>query len=247
MGDLMLDMASSKPLYEQIKRYIVSNIQAGLFRPHTRIPSERELAKKFGVSRLTVTKALKELEQAGIVYVRIGKGTFIAPETISLQLDTLMSFTEEITNRGQSVSSQVLLAQMMPATIDISQKLNVLIGTPVAVLKRVRSANELPIAIETATLLASVCEGIFEKHDFSKESLYNVLKKRYGITLKYAEQTIEARQASREEARTLQIDAGSPILAIYRITYNDYDQPIEYAISAYRGDSYKFKAILRNI
>lgn len=241
------DATSSKPLYEQIKHYVVSNIQAGVFKPHSRVPSERDLAKQFGVSRLTVTKALKELEQAGWVYVRIGKGTFVSSETISLQLDTLMSFTEEMTQRGQTVGSRVLSARVLPCDDVAARAFGVLVGTPMAVLERVRLANDQPIAYETSTLLASVCKGIFDAHDFSKESLYQVLRKHYGITLAYAEQTIEARLATREEAKALQIETKSPVLAIYRLTHDTNDQPLEYACSAYRGDRYQFKAILRNV
>ncbi|MBC7870687.1 MAG: GntR family transcriptional regulator [Chitinophagaceae bacterium] len=245
--DVTLDAASSKPLYEQIKEFVLSGIQTGMFKPHSRIPSERDLAQRFGVSRLTVTKALKELEQAGVVYVRIGKGTFIEPEVINLQLDTLMSFTEEMTQRGQAVSSRVMYAQVNAASKDIAQKLSILVGTQVVTLQRLRLTNGQPIALETSTLLAACCHDILDHHNFAKESLYHVLRTNYHIVLTYAEQTIEARQASRDEARALEIKEGDPILAIYRVTHNEHDKPIEYVSSVYRGDRYKFRAILRNI
>jgi GntR family transcriptional regulator len=240
-------MASPKPLYEQVKEYILSNIQSGVFATHSRIPSERELAQRFGVNRLTVTRALKELEQAGIIYVRIGKGTFIAPETINLQLDTLMSFTEEMSQRGQAVSSRVLGVGLSPVNTDAAQRLNVAQGTEVMVLRRVRYANQNPIALEISTLIASVCEGILDQHNFAQESLYHVLRTHYNVVLTYAEQTIEARQASREEAKVLDIGEGDPVLAIQRVTYDDHSRAIEYVSSVYRGDRYKFRAVLKNI
>jgi GntR family transcriptional regulator len=245
--DAMLDTTSSKPLYEQIKEYILSNIQAGHFKPHTRVPSERDLAQHFGVSRLTVTKALKELEQGGVVYVRIGKGTFIAPETINLQLDTLMSFTEEMNQRGHTVGSRVLSAQLSTANGEVAQKLGIMVGTEVIQLRRVRLTNGQPIALESSTLIASLCADILDKHNFAQESLYQVLRDVYGIRLTYGEQTIEARQASRDEACVLEVTEGDPVLAILRVTYNDQDKPVEYVSSAYRGDRYKFRAVLRHI
>ncbi|XWX03156.1 GntR family transcriptional regulator [Aggregatilineales bacterium SYSU G02658] len=242
-----LDATSPKPLYEQVKDFILHHIQDGTFKPHTRIPSERELAQRFGVNRLTVTKAIKELEQAGLVYVRIGKGTFVAPETYNLQLDTLMSFTEEMRQRGHEVSSRVLNAAMTEANAESAHRLCVPVGTRVAILRRVRCVNDQPIALETSTLLASACPDLFEHHDFTAESLYAALRTRYKLALAYAEQTLEARAASREEAVLLEMAERAPVLAIQRVTYDDRSRAVEYASSVYRGDRYKFRAVLKNL
>ncbi len=247
MIDRPLDAASPKPLYEQVKEFIICRIQDGTFKPHTRIPSERELAQRFGVNRLTVTKAIKELEQAGLVYVRIGKGTFIAPETYNFQLDMLMSFTDEMRQRGHVVSSRVLNAETVEASAESARHLNVPPGTRVSVLRRVRCVNDQPIALETSTLLDAACPNLFSDHDFARESLYHVLRTSYGLVLAYAEQTLEARAASREEAVLLEIAERAPVLAIQRVTYDDRDRAVEYASSVYRGDRYKFRAVLKNL
>lgn len=242
-----LDVTSSRPLYEQIKDYILNHIQAGTFAPHTRIPSERELAQRFGVNRLTVTKALKELEQAGIVYVRIGKGTFIAPETINLQLDILMGFTEEMAQRGHPVTSRVLSAQRTHPTAESAARLGIAVTVQVIVLRRVRCANLQPIALETSTVVGAVCPNILDQHNFAHESLYHVLRIHYGVALTYAEQMIESRSASREEALLLEIDERDPVLAIQRVTYDDGGRAVEYASSVYRGDRYTFRAVLKHV
>ncbi|MFQ3646574.1 MAG: GntR family transcriptional regulator [Anaerolineae bacterium] len=247
MIDRPLDATSPKPLYEQVKDFILHHIQDGTFKPHTRIPSERELAQRFGVNRLTVTKAIKELEQAGLVYVRIGKGTFIAPETYNLQLDTLMSFTDEMRQRGHEVSSRVLSAQVTHAHPESARHLNVPPDTPVVVLRRVRCVNQQPIALETSTLLAAVCPDILQYHNFAVESLYHALRTRYGLALAYAEQTLEARAAAREEAILLEMAERAPVLAIQRVTYDDRGRAVEYVSSVYRGDRYKFRAVLKNL
>lgn len=169
----MLREHSSKPLYEQIKEYILDNINTGEFKVNSRIPSERDLAEQFGVSRLTVNKALKELTQAGYLYTQI--------------------------------------------------------------------------ALEETTILASICPNILEKYDFSKTSLYTVLREKYGVAITYAEQSFEARAASKIEATHLELAAGDPLLSIHRVTYTQQDVPVEYVKSVYRGDRYKFRAILRRI
>jgi GntR family transcriptional regulator len=243
----MLRDDTSKPLYEQIKEYILHNIHTGEFAPHTRIPSERSLAKQFGVSRLTVSKALKELIQAGRLYVQIGKGTYISEEPFDLQLETLKSFTEEVNDRQQIPTSRVLQAELVPADEHVARQLKLPSGIRVVLLRRVRLVNERPIALEKSLIVASICPNILTKHDFSQESLYAVLREQYHVLIAYAEQSFEARAASEKEAHYLEITAGDPVLSINRITYTHDDKAVEYVESVYRGDRYKFRAILRRI
>jgi GntR family transcriptional regulator len=244
----VIDANSPRPLYEQIKDYIRHNIQMRVFLPDTRIPSERELAKQFNVNRLTVNKALKDLIYEGVLSVQIGKGTFIkgAP-SYNQQLETLTGFTEDMRSRGQSTASRVLTRNIMPAPDDIARILDVLPGTNLVALQRVRMADDQPMAVETSTLIASLCPGLLERYDFARESLYNVLRRDYGLVLAYAEQTIESRQATREEAEALHITVGSPVLYMTRVTYSEREKPIEYVRSTYRGDRYKFRAVLRQV
>jgi GntR family transcriptional regulator len=233
------------PLYVQIKDYIRLNIQSGVFAPDSCIPSERNLARQFGVSRLTVNKAIKELIQEGLLYARVGKGTFVNARTIDQELENLTSFTEEMQRRGQNATSRILYAAVESANAEVAKALNILPGAEVMVLSRVRLADDMPIALETSSVIAALCPGILQRFDFTSESLYRVLRKVYNVHIAYAEQVIEARQATRYEAEALEIDPRAPILQITRVTYSD--RPFEYVRSAYRGDRYKFRALLRKI
>lgn len=243
----MLNADSSKPLYEQMKEYILQKIHSGEFAPYTRIPSERSLSEQFGISRLTVSKAIKELVLSGKLYTQIGKGTFVSDAPINQTLGSLTSFTEEMAIRGQRPSSRVLHAGVIEANEIVGRLLNVPMGTALVVLKRVRLANQQPIALETSSIVRSHCADILEKHNFARESLYQVLRETYHLNLTHAEQVFEARQATDNEARILRLEAHSPILAITRVTYLDDNRPIEFVESAYRGDRYKFRAMLQHI
>jgi GntR family transcriptional regulator len=243
----MLSRDSSVPLYVQIKEYIRQNILSGVYPPDSRIPSERQLAEQFGVSRLTVKNALDELAQEGLLHTRVGKGTFVSASKINQELHTLSSFTEEMLRRGQHPSSRVLSTGIMAADEEVARALQIEPGTKVVVMKRVRLADNQPVALETTTLVAALCPAILEKHDFSCESLYRVLSEEYGLRMVHAQQTIEARHATHHEVEALKIEPHIPILGITRVTYNEQDQPVEYARSAYRGDRYKFNAILRRV
>jgi GntR family transcriptional regulator len=243
----MLDTKSSKPLYEQIKEYILHGIHDGRFKPNERIPSERDLSETFGVSRLTVGKAVKELVQAGWLYVQIGKGTFISDEPMDQQLEALTSFSEEMAKRGQETHSRVLRAEYVEADETTARTLNLPLGASVLLLKRVRLVGGRPMALESSQISASLCAGIIEKHNFEHQSLYAVLRNDYGLSLTHAEQIFEARAANESEARFLELDTGDPVLAITRVTFSANEKAVEYVQSVYRGDRYKFRAVLRRI
>jgi GntR family transcriptional regulator len=240
----MLNESSAKPYYEQIKEYILYRINNGELAAHDRVPSERNLSEQFGVSRLTVSKALKELVLDGKLYTQVGKGTFVSEPSIDQTLDVLTSFSEEMEQRGQTPSSKVVRAGIVPARGALAQHLQIPGGVPVVQLTRVRLANNQPVALETAHIIAGLCDGILERFDFSHHSLYRVLQTHYNLRLVYADQEIEARMATPEEARMLSLESACPILSMTRITYGENQHPVEYVESAYRGDRYKFRARL---
>lgn len=244
---MTIKLTGVQPLYEQIRTYVIQAIQDGRYRPGDKIPSERELAEELGVSRLTVHHAIKGLQQAGILIAHVGRGTFVSPRPLSQQLEALTSFTEDMRSRGNAPSSRVLSAKICPAPDDIARFLDVRPGTQLAVLQRVRIADDQPMAVETSHIIASACPAILDRYDFAHESLYRVLRQEYGLALAHAEQTIAARGATREEARVLGLKAHAPILHMTRVLYTADSRPLEYVISAYRGDSYTFHVVLRQV
>lgn len=238
---------SPVPLYVRIKNYIRLNIQNGVYHVNDKIPSERQLAEQFGVNRLTVGKALKELVQEEVLYSQIGKGTYVAPAKIGQMLQTLTSFTEDISGRGQRASSRVLYAAVERADEEVAKALSILRGAEVVVLHRLRLADGQIIALEKSHILYALCPHILEHHDFSRESLYHVLRTEFNLQMTYARQTIEAQIASKDDFELLEAGPCTPILAITRVTYDVNDQPIEYVRSSYRGDRYKFYTVLRTV
>lgn len=243
----MLQHNSPQPLYEQIKAYILHRIQTGEFAPDTRLPSERELASQFEVSRVTVSKAIKELEQAGWLYVQIGKGTYIKDRPLHQEITALTSFTEEMAMRGHPTHSRVLRAEQTQPDPDTARILRLAPGAKIVILERVRYTANRPLALECSSFDAAECADIIAYHDFSHESLYAVLSQSYGVNLTHADQTFEARAASQSESSFLSIQEGTPVLAIHRVTFTDQDQPFEVVKSVYRGDRYTFRARLRRV
>jgi len=237
---------SSEPFYIQIRNYLHTQIQTGAYPIGTRLPSERELAEQFGVSRMTARQALLLLAREGLTYTRVGKGTYVSPPKYDQDLDALRSFTEEMHQQGVEPSSRVLEAALRPADDEVAARLRIVPGAEIVVLSRVRLANGQPLAIETAYLDRQACPGILNGHDFSRESLYSVLRREYGWVLVWADQIIEARLPQSHERRLLEIDRQTPVLGIRRTTYTRQDRPIEFVCSVYRGDQYQLRAILRH-
>jgi GntR family transcriptional regulator len=239
-----LSKNASVPLYLQVKNTLEVEIRAGKYSTDERLPSERELCEKFGVSRMTARQALKGLERDGLVFSRVGKGTFISEPKIDQQLRSLTGFSQEISTRGARPSSIVLSAQIIPANAHLASVLKLMEGAEVVELSRLRLSNELPLCIEIAHIPHYLCSNIL-KNDFTRDSLYAIFQRDYGYRLTKAEQIMEASLASPRELEILQMTAPASVLHIERMTYNQNDVLLEYVVSAYRGDRYKFHLTLQ--
>lgn len=231
------------PLYQQLETALRVQIESGLYAENQRLPSERELVAQFGVSRMTVRQALVALTQKGLIYGRVGKGTFISAPKFDQQFFDLTGFTEDMARRGLQPSSRVLKAVCLPASKEAANALQIEPQTRVFNLVRLRLAGEVPLAIESAFLPEHLCPDLLS-HDLAHESLYDVLRNQYGWKLVRAHQTMEARLAVGEELTLLGIQPPAAVLALERITFVADNLPIEFVRSQYRGDRYKFTAMV---
>jgi GntR family transcriptional regulator len=231
------------PLYVQLQDTLQADIHAQRLKPHQQLPSEGEFCARFHVSRMTVRQALIGLTRDGLIYSRVGKGTFVGEPKIDQQLRTLTGFSQEMSSRGSTPSSRVLEAKLQSVSADLAKVIRVPVGTEIAILTRVRFADGVPLAIETVHLPHALCPNLL-RHDFSTESLYDVLEREYGYRLTRAEQTIEAALANPRDIAMLQLVPPAPVLVMERLTFTDQDVLIEHVQSTYRGDRYKFRSAL---
>ncbi len=243
----MLNPESVVPLYLQLKSHLQTQIEDGVYGKDGRLPSERELAQQYNISRMTARQAIQALMQDGFIDTRVGKGTYVRDQRIDQDLRHLTSFTEDMQRRGRISGSRVVRVEKMRADADIAAHLQVLPDTQVGLLSRLRLADGEPLAWEICHLNLRLCQDILDTHDFSRESLYSVLRDQYGQRLVTARQVIAARMPSREERDLLNITDGIPVLALHRVTHNDAQQPVEYVQSVYRGDRYQLQATLNLI
>jgi GntR family transcriptional regulator len=230
---------SARPMYVQLKEAIVADIAAGHYRPHQQLASERDLCQRYGVSRMTIRQALVELGREGVIYTRIGKGTFVSAPPVSRQpLSGVSSFSREVHARGGKPSSRVLEATVTPALPPVARALQLAPEADVILLMRVRLSDRRPLALETAFLPFALFPNLL-RHDFSTESLYHVLEHEYQLALIAAEPVVEAALADAREADALGLRLPAAVLKVQRVTQRHDGVPIEFALSTYRGDHYK--------
>jgi len=242
---MQLNPKSATPLYIQIAEHLQQQIKAGIYQAGYKLPSERELAESLNVSRMTARQAIQQLIQHGVAHSQVGKGTFVATSKVSQELRELTSFSEEMHRRNLSPGSCVVSQKLRSATDEEANALQINTGQPIAVLKRIRLADNHPLALEVAHLNLQYCPNIFDQHDFAHESLYYVLNHVYEIHLVWANQSIAARLPNKEEQLLLQIGQYSPVLSQTRVTFDADDRPIEFVRSVYNGEHYQLRTTLQ--
>lgn len=238
----MIDKQSSTPIYLQLKRLIEHQVSSGGLRPHTRIPSERELSEQFEISRMTARRALLELTREGRIYTSIGKGTFVAEPKISQSLQALTSFSEDMRARGLRPTAKLLRRAQLPADNEVARGLRLPAETPVLAIERLRLVDAEPMALERAHFAFPRMEELL--HSDLDGSLYELLRERFQLIPVEAIQEFEARLATPSEQELLRIGAGAPVLTITRTTFDTSGRPFEFVLSVYRADRYRFVARL---
>lgn len=244
MSDSMMNSNSSRPMYEQIKAIILEKIESGDLKQGAVLPSERELAITFNVSRMTARHAITDLEVEGYVYRVQGKGAIVAERKVLESVTDLISFSEDMRRRGFNPQTKILRQQIVPANVQIQKKLKLSSASePVLLLERLRLSSDEPMSHEVTYLPVNIFPGI-EDIDLSG-SLYEALNAHYARGPVSAMQTMEGETADSIAASLLHIERGDVIIKLKRVSCDKAGVPIEYVEAAYRGDKYVFVANLR--
>lgn len=207
--------------------------------PGDPLPSEAELAAQFAVSRMTARQAVQNLALEGLVQRRRGAGTFVAETPMHRHAGPLMSFTEDMRRRGKKASSKLLAAHLTePDPTDIDA-LHIDEGTRVVRISRLRLADNVPLAIEHATLPAE-CAGVLAA-DLENGSLHQSLRQ-MGRTPGRAQSWISARLATANDAKLLDIAVRGPLLVERRVIYDTAQAPLEHTETVYAAERYVIDA-----
>jgi GntR family transcriptional regulator len=233
-----LDESSAQPLYQQLQRALRGAIENGIIGPDDALPPERDLAEMLGVSRITVRKAIDELVDDGLLIRKQGSGTFVS-NRVEKNFAKLTSFSEDMRARGREPRSVWMNRAAGTVTPEESLTLRSSPGTPVFRFHRIRYADDAPMAIEYATVIASCLTSL----DEVESSLYEALE-RTGNRPVRALQRLRAVLLTADQAKLLKAQEGDAGLLVARVGYLKDGRAVEYSQSFYRGDIYDFVAEL---
>ena len=237
-----LDPESALPLHSQIAQHLAAAIAAGDWPVGGALPSEPELARRFGVSRMTLRQALGALADQGLLIRQRGRATRIAPEPIAQPLGRFYAFANEMERRGLAHSSQVLNVGLVKPTAMIRTTLDLAAGEPIAQIRLLRLLDQEPVMLETASFRAEALP-LLERPEVAQHSLYDLLEEG-GISATRASEQIRPIAITAAHAHPLGVSVRTLGFLVRRISY-DAHGAIEVRESVVRGDRYYFVAELR--
>lgn len=227
--------------YAVVKKSLKDKILSGEYVAAQPIPPERELGEIFGVSRITVRRAISELANEGLIYTEQGKGTFVADREKGLDLLSLTSCTEDLMAMGYQIRRKVLECEVIEADESLRAALH-MEKSDVLRLTRIFFADEKSVNFTSTNIPLERFPGLHE-FDFSVRSLYDIMKTEYGVQITRGSRHIEAKLPTPVIAKEMDMDPNIPILLFHCVTYGEKDGeefPVESYASWYRSDLFSF-------
>jgi len=236
--------AGAEPLWQRAAHSIAAGIADGRHPEGSRLPSERDLGESLGVSRVTLRKALARLEADGLISSRQGRGWFVGAPRAAADADwpnRLESFTETAARLGLDAVSRIVRHEVLPASLDEAEELQIVAGSPLLHLDRIRSLGGIAIARDRSRLPAALLPDL-DVADFARGSVYAALSAA-GHAPARADTTIEARGADDALARELGIDPGSPVLVMRELAHAVDGRPVLASEIDYAGERYRLRTV----
>lgn len=237
---------SYMPRYVEIQQYLAKKIRDGEFREGDLLPTEQELQKMFGVSRITVTTALREMVKDGIIYRVQGKGTFVAETKKELDIYKMVntSIAENAYDLHASGVHRLVEAKEEHPGEKVSSILGLKPHERAVRIERVKLVDQRPFSVERTWLPEKLYPGILGK-DLESAYIIELMKEDYGIHLArnvmYAEPVLSDGNISKH----LEVKKGSPILLWAVENYDREGMPVGYTEAYIRGDRAKF--VIRHV
>ena len=238
----MIDTTSATPLYAQVKDDLFQKVQEGYFGTMNRLPSEKELAKLYNVSLITVRRAVEELEEGNILQKKQGKGTFIVQKPFNRTFSaTATSFTENCAANGMVASAKLLRGEVV-GDVD-SRILEELLLPPesrVVLIERLRFANDQPIVIETSYF--PIQYAYLLNLDLENTSMYSLLyahEKNLKMVARPGTRELRLVAADTQTAHLLELKPGAVILSMRGLVFDETTNHPVY-LSSHKGYSAKY-------
>lgn len=235
----LVDRASDLPLHVQVRRRIVEMIQSAPQDATVPLPSESELMSTFGVSRITVRRALSDLAAAGYIHRQAGKGSFALPRKLHHTSGRIGGASDEFRAQGFDVKAEVLeISERVPPP-EVALLFGLTDSETVQYARRVLQVEEKPISL--ISMYFNLPNGVrLSREDLEKESFLGVLRRKWAVVPARATRTVEAGLATEEDARLLKLSLPTAVLIVDLIGYDDSGRTIFHINVRYDSAYYKY-------
>jgi GntR family phosphonate transport system transcriptional regulator len=219
--------AAGGPLWRRIASEVTSDIQTGVYGPGDRLPTETELAERFGVNRHTVRRAVGLLQDEGLVRIEQGRGTFVQEDIVEYPISSRTRFSEIIKRQARSPSGQLLRAVRMPASETVAAGLAIEVGAPVALIETLGFVDNIPISLVSHHFPLERFPNLLEAYDAERK--ITPMFRRLGIA-DYLRKTtrVTARLPDGREMRHLRLSRMTPVLQLEAVNVDSTGAVIEY-------------------
>lgn len=230
-----MKLESNKPLYLQIEAAIKHDIYNQKYKPGEKLPTEVELGEIYGVSKITIRKAMEKLTNESLVERIRGKGTFVSQKKEKIHLGENTGFNGSFLSKGHSTKYKILSAKYIKSDSLLSEKLQISLNSPVICIERLIWEDLAPVGIDKLYVSANLYPDIITKLS-SDRSLYQTLKEEYNINSKNSVLEINGIIADIENSELLQCAVGDPLFQVEKVSYQVSGVPIHYSSSIVRCD-----------
>ena len=235
---------SAEPLYIQLAGAIEKAVLEGAFPEGARIPSEQELIRAYGVSRITVRLAMKNLFEKKLIVRKQGLGTFVRKQMISQPMDDLFGYYPALLRKGLKPKIQILEYRTVAPDPEVRESLH--LSPDEKVLRFIRQyflEKDVRVIIEMN--IPEVLARHWTEKDAAVENSFRLLQEWAGVRIHSSAVKIKASVASRELGGLMNLSKGSPVLELRRLTYSVEQKPVEYALLYFPGEAYELTARLQ--
>ncbi|MFF7331846.1 GntR family transcriptional regulator [Streptomyces sp. NPDC090306] len=238
------------PLYSQVAQRLREDITGSDLRPGDRLPSERVLADRYDVSRVTMRAALNRLAEGALIASAPARGWFLQEDRAAdhpalprpSEGRRVQGFADYALRHGLAVRTRMLDTEVRAATIAEAEELRIAPGAPLFTMRRLRFLDDLVVVVEHNRLPLALCPALADT-DFTEASLYATLRQAEPPQVPHvADYSVEARQPTDEERTLLEITDATPVLVATQLAFNQEARPLELTVAIYRGDRYRFRA-----
>ena len=234
----MLERNSPTPLYQQLEDILRVFISNGQWSPDHPIPSENELSKAYGLSRMTVRAVITNLVREGLLYRVQGKGTFVVPPKISTRSPAYLGIREQLEEQGYSTATKLVEFSRVAPPARIQKILGLEQEEKAIYIRRARYVDGSPISIHTSYIPDRLCPTM-KSDDLETVQLCKILESDFGLKPSQVHESLETCPANDQQAQFLHIKKNYPLLVLDQILKTREDQVYEYTQIVFRGDKMK--------